>query len=125
MERQKKIHRIILTATAGVVILALVWPVLGYGVYFTDPLNSIMGALTIVLFLAGALLVSYAAREIHPALAPSLWGILFLAFLVRFLAGNSDGPMEDLGIILMAGIPGVVLLYIGLRTYLRGRRRAG
>ncbi|KTB47690.1 hypothetical protein DEALK_05350 [Dehalogenimonas alkenigignens] len=121
----KKTHRIILAAAGGIIILALVWPVLGYGIYFTDPLNSIMGALTIFLFLVGALLVSYAAREIHPALAPSMWGILFLTFLVRFLAGNSDGPMEDLGIILMAGIPGAVLLFIGLKIYLRDRRRAG
>ncbi|PVV84042.1 hypothetical protein [Dehalogenimonas alkenigignens] len=120
----KKTHRI-LAAAGGIIILALVWPVLGYGIYFTDPLNSIMGALTIFLFLVGALLVSYAAREIHPALAPSMWGILFLTFLVRFLAGNSDGPMEDLGIILMAGIPGAVLLFIGLKIYLRDRRRAG
>lgn len=124
MERQKKTHRIILAATGGIIILALVWPVLGYGIYFTDPLNSIMGALTLIVFLAGALLVSYAAREIHPALVLAVWGILFLAHRVRFLAGNIEGFMAGLIMTIMLGIPGVILLFVGLRTYLCGRRRA-
>ncbi|MEL7562868.1 hypothetical protein [Dehalogenimonas sp. 4OHTPN] len=120
----KKLHKIFLAAAGGVVILALVWPVLNYGIYFTDPLNSIMGALTLIVFLAGALLVSYAAREVHPVLVLAVWGILFLAHLVRFLAGNIEGFMAGLIMTMTLGIPGVILSFIGLRTYLRSRRQA-
>lgn len=118
----KKVHKILLSAVAGTIILALVWPVLSYGIYFTDPLTTLMGALTILLVVGGALLLSYAAQQIHPALVPLLWAAFFLVPLARFLAGNSDGLMEDLAWVLFSGIPGIWLLIISLRTLLGAKR---
>jgi hypothetical protein len=121
----KKTHKIALSAAAGILILALLWPVLDYGIYFTDPMGTLLGMLTISLALVGALLLSYAARQVHPALVPLLWAAFFLVPLVRFLAGNSEGPMEDLAWILFSGTPGVWLLVIGLRMLLKSRKSIG
>jgi hypothetical protein len=118
----KKAHKIALSAGAGIIILALVWPVLDYGIYFTDPMGTLLGVFTILLAVTGALLLSYAARQVHPALVPLLWAAFFLLPLVRFLAGNSDGPMEDLAWILFLGTPGIWLLVISVRTSLKARR---
>jgi hypothetical protein len=118
----QKVHRILLSAAAGIIILALVWPVLDYGIYFTDPISTLLGVFTILLAVTGALLLSYAIRHVHPALVPLLWAAFFLVPLARFLAGNSEGPMEDLAWILFLGTPGVWLLVIGLRMLLKSRR---
>ncbi len=87
-------------------------------------MGTIMGVLTILLAVAGALLLSYAARQIHPAAVPLLWSAFFLGNVAAFLAGNSDGMMADLAVVMMAGIPGMVLLIISIRIFLRDRRRA-
>lgn len=105
-------------------ILALVWPVMDYGIYFTGPIETLMGVVTVLLGVGGALLLSYAAHEIHPALVPILWAALFLVTLARFLAGNSEGLMEDLAWIFFLGIPGIVLLIVGLRVLVKARGSA-
>ncbi|QNT75536.1 hypothetical protein [Dehalogenimonas etheniformans] len=120
----KRIHKILISTTVGILILALVWPVMDYGIYFTGPIETLMGVVTVLLGVGGALLLSYAAHEIHPALVPILWAALFLVTLARFLAGNSEGLMEDLAWIFFLGIPGIVLLIVGLRVLVKARGSA-
>ncbi|WP_076003239.1 hypothetical protein [Dehalogenimonas formicexedens] len=104
-------------------MLALVWPVLDYGIYFSGPIETLMGVMTILLAVGGALLIGYGVSHIHPALVPLLWAALLLVTLTRFLAGNSEGIMEDLGWIFFLGVPGIWLLITGLRMLFRTRRQ--
>jgi len=120
----KRLHRILLAAAGGTIILALVWPRLDYGIYVTDTEKLFGDIFAILLAVLGAVLVSYALHEIHPALVPLGWVMVFLGNLTAFLAGNSDGFGADLAMVILAGIPGMVLTIVSIRMYLNGRRQS-
>ena len=120
----KKRNRILLAASVGIILLMIVWPRLAHGIYVTDFSKMFGDIVAILLVVFGALLVSYAAHEIHAASVPLLWSTFFLYPLVRFLFGNSDGLMADLAMIIMMGIPGTWLLIISIRMFWRARQRA-
>jgi hypothetical protein len=120
MGKIHKVHRILLAAAGGIIILMAAWP---GRLPFDSAGSALASAVQILFAVLGALLISYALHEIHQALVPLGWSAFFLGNVVTFLAGNSDGMMADLAIVIMAGVPGAVLLIIGIRMFLQNKRR--